>query len=135
MVLKYYFATVKYNKGKSESVTVEDYVWFTELVEKKGIYKRHAFEEGKTGRLHLHVVFESRSNLYLKQFMREGYSVKFVEVYDSVELLKYIDKLDYYSKSTRKLDNKTLISKGTTSSVYKDLSNESLGYIDLEDYI
>lgn len=129
---EHYFATVKLNKGKPSDVLISDYTWFNDLVEKHGVYVKHCYEEGRTGRLHLHTVFKARSNLYLKQFMREGYSVKFVRVYDSESLLQYIDKLDFYNKNTHKLDNSTLISKGTTNKPYKDLSLESFGYIDLD---
>lgn len=118
-----YFGTIKKMSGKAEDVTPDDYNWFKLVVESKGVYVKHCYEMGKTHRLHMHIIFNARSGLYLAPFLKEGYHVHIKVAEDVDTLLKYIDKQD--DLRYRKLDNLTL----TNPNGCKDLSDYSLGYV------
>lgn len=121
-----YFGTVKKMSGKAEDITPDDYNWFKLIVESKGIYVKHCYEMGKSHRLHMHIIFNARSGLYLAPFLREGFHVHIKVAEDVDTLLKYIDKRD--DLRDRKMNNATLQSPNE----YKDNSQESLGYVDID---
>lgn len=88
----YFFVTYKKNTKVGEYPQSSDYDKAIDLLTRKSelLFKR--FETDSKGRLHLHAVVRFIKGPYIRSMLIQGYSTKFLPVYDMDHLKEYLFK-------------------------------------------
>lgn len=84
----YYFVTYK----RLGTVKIGDYEICKDVLSRRGTIISERYETDSKGKLHYHCIYECRKNPFVKSFTIRGYNVKFEDIYDRDQMIKYLNK-------------------------------------------
>lgn len=84
--------TIKKLGGKPNSITLADYSDVLELYAKSGKISHSTEERDSSGRLHIHGILELKKHFFIKKLCRNGFHMKFDELFDEEGWRRYINK-------------------------------------------